>query len=75
MTAVMDLIANVRSWKSGTRRAPHKPLLLLIALARIQRGESRLIPFRGQAGELDIESKLTELLREYGPTSKAYHPE
>lgn len=42
------------------RRAPHKPLLLLYALGRIQRGEPRLVRF----GEL--ERPLTELIAEYG---------
>ena len=75
MATLDDLIASIRSWKRGEVRAPHKPLLLLIALARIQRGEPRLIPYRATDGGLDIETKLGALLREYGPRRKSYHPE
>ena len=56
-------------WRSGGQRAPHKPLLLLLALGRVSRGESRLAPF----GE--IEKTLTGLLRHFGPPRKAHHPE
>jgi putative restriction endonuclease len=32
-------------WRRGDERAPHKPLLALYALAQIQAGAERLIPF------------------------------
>ena len=35
-------IANVLTWKRGAKRAPHKPLLLLLAIGNIQRGGKRL---------------------------------
>lgn len=74
MTTILDLVNNIKTWKRGDERAPHKPLLLLIALARIQRGEPRLIPYRDANADLDVETKLTELLAEYGPARKAHKP-
>lgn len=56
----------INVWKRGDQHAPHKPLLLLLALAKLSRGEPRLIPY------VEIDPKLTELLREFGPVRKAY---
>jgi len=61
--------ADIAVWKRGSERAPHKPLLLLYALARCSRGEDRLIPYA------DVDTKLRELLVEFGPARKSYHPE
>lgn len=55
-------------WKRGDARAPHKPLLVLLALGRLSRGEMEL-PFA------DCDRELTELLREFGPPSRSQHPE
>lgn len=52
--------------RSGERRAPHKPLLLLIAIARLLRGE-RELPFK------EVESTLKPLLISYAPPVKARH--
>lgn len=43
-------------------RAPHKPLLLLLALGRLQRDGDRALRFA------DIETDLGDLLREFGPS-------
>jgi putative restriction endonuclease len=59
----------IAMWKRGDRRAAHKPLLLLLALARVQRGESRLMSF-----QRDVERKLVELLDEFGPPRQVQHP-
>ena len=64
-----DAFARVAVWKAGGQRAPHKPLLLLLALGRIQRGESRLVEFTA------VEKHLRDLLRAFGPARKSYHPE
>ena len=64
-----EKISQINIWKRGDERAPHKPLLLLLALARIEQEEGRLIPF------LEIEGSLTELLNRYGPKRKSQHPE
>ncbi len=67
-----DFLARIRRlnvWSAGGQRAPHKPLLLLLALGRLRRGEGRLVLFE------DIDEPLTELLRRFGPPRKAEHPE
>jgi putative restriction endonuclease len=56
-------------WSQGDQRAPHKPLLVLYALARWQRGERDDIPFSA------VERDLTPLLKEFGPSRRSYHPE
>lgn len=60
---------NITIWKKGTQRAPHKPLLLLYALARCVNNGTRLIPYQ------EIDQKLKQLLRDFGPSRKSYHPE
>jgi putative restriction endonuclease len=57
------------TWSRGDQRAPHKPLLVLYALGRWARGDRDEIPFK------DLDRDLTELLKEFGPPRKAYHPE
>jgi putative restriction endonuclease len=67
--ALINQIESINVWGRGTERAPHKPLLLLLALASLQRGEARQQPY-GQ-----IEEKLRHLLEEFGPSRRNYHPE
>ncbi len=62
-------LTNISVWKRGEQRAPHKPLLLLLAMGRAVRGEPRLALFS------EIEERLTGLLRHFGPPRRAYHPE
>ena len=71
MTAqeLITRITVLNVWKKGDQRAPHKPLLLLLALARIHTDLPRLIPFD------DIEKKLTQLLEDFGPSRASYYPE
>jgi putative restriction endonuclease len=66
---LLDLIPRIRTWKKGSQRAPHKPLLLLLALGRVQRGEPRWVRFS------QVEEKLRELLKTYGPPRDSYQPE
>lgn len=66
---LLETIANLRIWQKGDKRAPHKPLLLLVALSRIQQNKERLALFS------DIEKPLTELLIEFGPQRKSHYPE
>ena len=61
-------LTGLRIWKQDGKRAPHKPLLLLLAFGNAVRGEERLVPF----GE--VEQTLTGLLRHFGPPSKVFHP-
>ena len=48
-------------WKRGGERAPHKPLLLLYSLGRVDRNERRLISYE------ETKRDLRELLTEFGP--------
>lgn len=64
---VLARFGSIRSWGRGKLRAPHKPLLLLIALAALQRGQKRL-------AYADIRTPLKDLLLQYGPVSAAPRP-
>ena len=67
-----DIRANfraIRTWVRGAQRAPHKPLLLLLALGRVQRGEPRLVQFAA------LEVPLRKLLADFGPSRSSYNPE
>ncbi|NOU94878.1 restriction endonuclease [Paenibacillus sp. LMG 31456] len=59
---------NLTIWKKNGQRAPHKPLLLLYALGRLQHNETSL-PYE------QVRLKLKKLLTEFGPSRKSYHPE
>lgn len=60
----------INTWRRHGQRAPHKPLLLLLALGRLQQGKKRLAFY-----ERDIREQLHDLLRSYGPPRKSYRPE
>lgn len=62
-------VLSLRVWSRDGQRAPHKPLLLLMVLARLQREEPAMVSF----GEL--EAPLTNLLRDFGPARRSHHPE
>ena len=65
----LSRLSRINVWKSGGRRAPHKPLLLLYSLGRVQQGKKRLVPYS------EIETDLTSLLRRFGSPAKSFHPE
>lgn len=65
--AILDKIKSVKAWKRGDIRAPHKPLLVLLAISKLLSGEKYL------AYEL-IEEKMENLLRDFGPPRKNYRP-
>lgn len=54
--------------RSGERRAPHKPLLLLLAIANLQRDHE-------WNSFAEIEDKLRRLLKQFGPPTKRQQPE
>jgi putative restriction endonuclease len=64
------LLSNVRTWTRGDKRAPHKPLLLLFALGRIQSGKERVVSFA------EAKPILDRLLRTFGTntTIEAWAP-
>jgi putative restriction endonuclease len=66
--AILKRFDELGVWKQGDQRAPHKPLLVLYALGRWQRGQSE-VTFR------EVEPDLTQLLREFGPPRRSDHPE
>lgn len=66
---LIEKIANLSIWKKGGQRAPHKPLLILLALGELQTKKSNIFPYE------EIKPKLTQLLMDFGPIRKSYHPE
>lgn len=66
---IPERFAQLRLWKRAGHRAPHKPLLVLLALARIQRGEPRLISWS------EVEPALSELLTTFGPPRRSPRPQ
>ena len=66
---LVERFSKLRVWRNNGRRAPHKPLLALLTLARIQRGGPQFISWT------ELEPQLRDLLVEFGPRSKSIHPE
>lgn len=66
---VLERLARLNVGRRGEERAPHKPLLLLLALGRIAAGAKRLAPYS------EWEKPLRRLLEEFGPPRKSVHPE
>ena len=64
---VLDAFENIRRAQRAGVYAPHKPLLILLALARVQRSEPRLVDFT------TVEAPLKQLLTEFGPTNATIH--
>lgn len=62
---ILKSFEGLRVWRSGDRRAVHKPLLILFELGRIARGEPVEIEYRA------LEPKLMALLEEFGPSGAA----
>lgn len=62
---ILNSFENIRRAQTAGVYAPHKPLLILLALARVQRGEPRLMQFA------DIDSTMKRLLTEFGRTGAA----
>lgn len=62
---VLQAFDEIRRAQRAGVYAPHKPLLILLALARVQRNEPRLVEFAA------IDAPLQSLLAEFGPSSAA----
>lgn len=66
---VISQFEAINVWKRGDQRAPHKPLLVLLALGDWSRSKRRAIPYS------EIDENLTHLLKEFGPPRESFHPE
>ena len=66
---LLERINGLNVWKKGDQRAPHKPLLLLLALGYLANGQPRLLSFA------HIEKPLAQLLENFGPVRANYYPE
>ena len=63
-------LGELRIWRRRGERAPHKPLLLLLALGRLLNEQPRLGSYTGE-----IETPLRNLLERFGPPRRSIHPE
>ena len=68
-TVLIDKIKDINVWKKHGQRAPHKPLLILMSLARCFNNEDRLIDYSL------VDQELRQLLIDFGPPRKSIHPE
>lgn len=62
-------IQSLNTWRRGSEIAPHKPLLILLAIARLSQDRERMSSFT------EVEEPLRRLLETYGPARRSYHPE
>ena len=60
---VLKAFDRIRVFQRGEQRAVHKPLLILMALARIAQGAPRMVRFD------EIDAPFKQLLAEFGPSS------
>ncbi|KAB2310671.1 hypothetical protein F8A87_08270 [Betaproteobacteria bacterium SCN2] len=61
-TQLLKAFDRIRIWQQGDRRAPHKPLLILLALGRLQRDEPAIVEFA------QLDKPLKALIDEFGPS-------
>ncbi|HCB34850.1 MAG TPA: restriction endonuclease [Acidimicrobiaceae bacterium] len=57
----LDRVRRIRQFSRNGKRAPHKPLLLLYSVAKVQRCEPSEVSF------VDYEPEMRNLLAEFGP--------
>lgn len=60
---LLKAFAGIRVWQRGGRRAVHKPLLVLLVLGRLWRGEPAIVSFA------HVEPALRKLFEQFGPAS------
>ena len=63
-------ILNVKRWNRGDERAPNKPLMMAYALAKYIQGHGQMFSY-----EDEVDRDVHLLLKRFGPSRKAYHPE
>ena len=64
----IERVTSLNQWRRGGERAPHKPLLLLYVLGRLQRTGSASMTF------VDAEKDLGRLFGGVGPPRKTSGP-
>ena len=65
----LNRLENLQMWKRYDVRAPHKPLLLLLALTRLVTDGSRFLTYQ------EVEPVLTSLLVDFGPKRQSHNPQ
>ncbi|WP_309087883.1 phosphorothioated DNA-binding restriction endonuclease [Domibacillus sp.] len=65
----LQKISKLNVWRKNDDRAPHKPLVLLFALGKIQNEQMQAFRFE------EVEDSLEKLLIDFGPPRKSNHPE
>lgn len=68
-TQFLQALANIRVFAQNGQRAPHKPLLILLMLGRVQQGLYSPISW------LEIRKQLSQLLQDFGRPARVVHPE
>lgn len=68
-TELLQKFSSLNIWRQGDQRAPHKPFVILTALAELQRKGSSRISYA------EKKDHLIRLLKDFGPQRKSYHPE
>ena len=66
---LLESIKDLNIWKKNDQRAPHKPLLILYALAQLQNNNKQWLDYH------TVSEELKKLLIDFGPYRKSYHPE
>lgn len=69
LSQMKERVNNLSIWKRGEERAPHKPLLILLAFGELQSRKKRFLPYE------EVRGPLKNLLVEFGPVRRSYHPE
>ena len=64
----LERVASIRQWTRNGERAPHKPLLLLYALGRLQRTGTTKVTY------FDAEPALAHLLQDFGAPGRTATP-
>ena len=64
-----DVIDNLRIWRRKNERAPHKPLLILLALAHVHNATDRYLSYSS------VSRDLGSLLESFGPKRSSHNPD
>ena len=63
---IIQKFEQLKVWRNGDERAPHKPLLVLYAIGRLRQDGNRFLPYS------EIDDSLGNLLREFGSRQTNY---